>query len=125
MSEQQLLPLILGLVIVAVAIGVGMTQFGASNTEGNKDAITTSLTNLSANAYQYRIRPSTLGGGGGQYTGYSIPRQMVTNDDGTFAVSVANANMCVFTGTSSLNAGWVATCTTDDSGKTILSYSGW
>ena len=125
MGQQQLLLIILGVIIVGVAIAVGVSQFGAHSTQANKDGVTSSLVNLAANAYQYKIRPTTMGGGGGQYTGYTAPSKMASDDNGTYAVSSAGATSCVITGTSTLNASWVGTCTSDDSGKTTISYSGW
>ena len=125
MGQQQLLLIILGVIIVGIAIAVGIQQFGAHSTQANKDGVTSSVINIAANAYQFKIRPTTMGGGGGAYTGYGVPAKMKTDDNGTYALSSAGATSAVLTGTSNMNAGWVATCTTDDSGKTTISYSGW
>ena len=125
MGQQQLLLIILGVIIVGIAIAVGISQFGAHSTQANRDGITASIVNIAANAYQFKIRPTTMGGGSGAYTGYSIPVKMKTDDNGTYALSSAGATSCVVTGTSSVNSGWVATCTSDDSGKTTMSYIGW
>jgi hypothetical protein len=47
----------------------------------SRDGIVNDLVNLSANAYQYRIRPSTMGGGGGSYFGYTIPKAWLKRDE--------------------------------------------
>ena len=125
MGQQQLLLIILGVIIVGIAIAVGISQFSAHSTQANKDGVTSSLVNVAANAYQFKIRPTTMGGGGGAYTGYALPAKMKNDDNGTYAESSAGATSAVLTGTSALNSGWVATCTSDDSGKTTVSYSGW
>ncbi len=125
MGQQQLLLIILGVIIVGIAIAVGIAQFGAHSTQANKDGVTSSLVNLSANAYQYRIRPTTMGGGGNSYAGYTVPSKMVSDDNGAYALSTATAVQIVFTGTSSINGSWVATCTVDSTGRTVLTYAGW
>jgi len=127
MGQQQLLLIILGVIIVGIAIAVGISQFGAHSTQANKDGVTSSLVNIAANAYQYKIRPTTMGGGGGQYTGYSIPTKMASDDNGVYTIQTAGtATTIVFRGTSSLNASYTADCTVDSLGKTTLSYSsGW
>jgi hypothetical protein len=125
MGQQQLLLLILGVIIVGIAVAVGITQFGAQSTESNKDGVTSSLVNVAANAYQYKIRPTTLGGGSGSYSGYTIPSKMKFDDYGTYALSSAGATSAVITGTSKNNTAWVGTCTSDDTGRTSITYVGW
>ncbi len=125
MGQQQLLLIILGVIIVGIAIAVGISQFGANSTQANKDGVTSSLINLSANAYQYRIRPSTMGGGSNSYAGYAVPSKMTNDENGNYALSTATATQIVFTGTSSVNGSWVATCTVDSTGRTMMTYAGW
>jgi hypothetical protein len=126
MGQQQLLLIILGVIIVGIAIAVGISQFGAHSTQANKDGVTSSLVNAAANAYQFKIRPTTMGGGGGVYTGYIIPSKMSKDDNGTYGgVTFPDPQHISMTGTSSINSAWVATCTADDTGKTTVSYGGW
>ncbi len=127
MGQQQLLLIILGVIIVGIAIAVGISQFGAHSTQANKDGVTSSLVNISANAYQFKIRPTTMGGGGGTYIGYIVPTKMTSDDNGTYAIQgSATATDIVFRGTSSMNASYTADCTVDSTGKTAISYSsGW
>ena len=125
MGQQQLLLIILGVIIVGIAIAVGISQFGAHSTQANKDGVTSSLVNVAANAYQFRIRPTTMGGGGGDYTNYAIPSQMASADNGTYTKGAVDRTHIVLTGTSSINGTWTATCTTDSLGKTTLTYTGW
>lgn len=125
MGQQQLLLIILGVIVVGIAIAVGISQFSAHSTQANKDGVTSSLVNISANAYQFRIRPTTMGGGGGAYTGYLIPSRMQTDNNGTYAVNSLSSTTAVLKGTSSMNSSYVATCTTDSLGNTVLAYTGW
>ena len=89
MGQQQLLLIILGVIIVGIAIAVGISMFSSSSIQANKDAIVNDLNNLAANAYQFRIRPTTMGGGGGSYTGYKIPSKMAANDNATYTEAVS------------------------------------
>ena len=125
MGQQQLLLIIVGVIIVGIAIAVGIAQFGANSTESNKDGVMSSLQNISANAYQYKIRPVTLGGGGNAYTAYTIPTKLTSDQNGTYSVISSSQNQVQLLGTSAVNTAWVATCTADDSGKTIVSFNGW
>ncbi len=125
MGQQQLLLIILGVIIVGIAIAVGVAQFGAQSTQSNKDGVTSSLINIASNAYQYKIRPATMGGGGNAYTNFTIPSKMVTDDNGTYALGTVSSNSIQLKGTSSINTAWVATLTSDDTGKTSISYTGW
>ncbi len=125
MGQQQLLLIILGVIIVGIAIAVGVAQFGAHSTQANKDGVTTSLINISANAYQFKIRPTSMGGGGGKYTNYTVPSKMVKDDNGSYALGTVSSNSVQILGTSSINTAWVATCTSDDTGKTSITYAGW
>jgi hypothetical protein len=125
MGQQQLLLIILGVIIVGIAIAVGIAQFGAHSTQSNKDGVTASLVNVSANAYQFKIRPTTMGGGGGAYTNYAIPSKMAKDDNGSYALGTVATNSIQIKGTSTVNTAWVATCTSDDTGRTSITYTGW
>ncbi len=127
MGQQQLLLIILGVIIVGIAIAVGISQFGAHSTQANKDGVTSSLVNISANAYQYKIRPTTMGGGGGKYTGYVVPSKMLSDDNGNYTTGTVNDSTAQIIGTSVLNGGstWKATCNIDPNGVTTITYNGW
>ncbi len=125
MGQQQLLLIILGVIIVGIAIAVGVAQFGAHSSQSNKDGVTANLVNIAANAYQYKIRPGTMGGGNGAYTNYAIPSKMSRDDNGTYALGTVSSNSIQVKGTSTINTAWVATVTADDTGRTTFSYSGW
>jgi hypothetical protein len=118
MGQQQLLLIILGVIIVGIAIAVGITMFSSSSVQSNKDAIINDLNNLAANAYQFRIRPTTMGGGGGSYTGgngYAIPTKLASDDNGSFTASNA-AQAVTFVGTSGQGYGTV-TAVCDSTGR--------
>lgn len=74
------------IIIIGIAIAVGLSMFTAQSVGANRDAIIADLTGLAANAYQYRIRPDSMGGGDGSYAGYSIPFSLQSNENGTYVV---------------------------------------
>lgn len=126
MGQQQLLLLILGVIIVGLAIAVGVTMFAANSTEANKDGVTSSLMSLSANAYEFKIRPRTMGGGLPSYVGYSVPLRLQSDENGTYEVfGSITATQIQLRGTSSENSSWTAVCTVDSLGQPSISYSGW
>jgi hypothetical protein len=102
MGQQQLLLIILGVIIVGIAIAVGLSLFSANAIQANKDAITNDLNNIMANAYQYRIRTTSMGGGNNSYAGYAIPTRLSSNSNATYAITTAGTATGVgITGTSS------------------------
>ena len=124
MGQQQLLLIILGVIIVGIAIAVGITMFSSSSVQANKDAIVNDLNNLAANAYQFKIRPCTMGGGGSTYAGgscspanpYVIPTKLASNDNATYTATVT-AIAVTFTGSSRSYNGSTVTAVCDTSGR--------
>jgi hypothetical protein len=128
MGQQQLLLIILGVIIVGIAIAVGISMFSSSSVQSNKDAIVNDLNNLAADAYQYRIRPSTMGGGGGSYGGYIVRLALQSNANGTYLPTTgvaAGSQSFTLTGNSTPYAGSAVTATLDSTGSlTSFTYSG-
>jgi len=123
MGQQQLLLIILGVIIVGIAIAVGITMFTAQTVGSHQDAIIAHMTNLAANSYQYRISPTTMGGGGGEYTGYVIPSNLATNENGSYAVGTVTATSITFTGLSAQYSTDSVTGTYGPDGKLIASFT--
>lgn len=107
MGQQQLLLIILGVIIVGIAIAVGLSMFTAQSVNANRDAIIADITNMAANSYQYRIRPTSMGGGGGSYVGYTVPTSLASNENGGYTCNSATAAQVSFTGTSAQGYGTV------------------
>jgi hypothetical protein len=124
MGQQQLMLIILGVIVVGIGIAVGIAQFGSGSISSNKDAITNDLNNLSVNAFQFKILPSSMGGGSGSYAAYRIPTKLQTNEDGTFTIGSAAAQSITFVATSAVGYGTItAVC---DSAGTLggFTYTG-
>jgi type II secretory pathway pseudopilin PulG len=124
MGQQQLLLIILGVIIVGIAIAVGLSLFSAQSIQSNRDAIINDLNNLSAQAYQYRIRPMSMGGGQGEYTSFVIPTKMRSNENATYSSSPSQ-NTISFTAVSAQNPSNTITVTIDSFGRLgSWSYAG-
>ena len=124
MGQQQLLLITLGVIIIAIAIAVGLLMFGTASVGSNKDALINDVAGLAANACQYRLRITAMGGGGGSFAGYTIPARIVSNDNGTLAVVSATRSTIVFCATSALGYGSITT-TVDSSGSmSNFTYTG-
>ena len=120
MGQQQLLLIILGVIIVGIAIAVGLSLFSAQSVQSNKDAIINDLNNIAAHAYQYRIRPASMAGGAGAYTGYTIPSKMASNANATYTCT-ATANAVTFSAVSANNTANTVTAQIDTDGKFVQS----
>lgn len=92
--------------------------------QANRDAMISDLNNLAANAYQYRIRPTTMGGGGNSYDNYKIPSRIASNDNGSYALSGVYPDSVAFLATSKLKLGTIS-CILDITGRLhSFEYSG-
>ncbi len=92
--------------------------------QANKDAIINDINNLSANAYQYKIRPTTMGGGGGSYKSFTIPRRLVSNDNADYESVVTSDSTIVLTGSSKLKLGTVKAVVNKEGRLGSFEYTG-
>jgi hypothetical protein len=95
MGQQQLLLIILGVIIVGIAIAVGLQLFQAGSIGANSDAIQNDMMNIAAHADQYRIRPVSMGGGGGNFDGYVLPTRLEATGNGTYTATGAEGVLTV------------------------------
>ncbi len=125
MGQQQLLLIILGVIIVGIAIAVGLSLFSAQSIQSNKDAIINDLNNIAAQAYQFRIRPSSMAGGNGSYVGFKIPTKMASNANAVYTAS-PTSDQVGFSATSASTTSNMVYCSIDTDGKftTAWSYTG-
>ena len=123
MGQQQLLLIILGVIIVGIAIAVGLSLFTANSIQANKDAMINDVNNIAANAYQYRIRTSSMGGGNNAYDGYKVPSRLSSNSNATYT-AVGAGQTCTITGTSIANSPCTVVGSVDATGALSLSFTG-
>ncbi|MCX7983982.1 MAG: hypothetical protein N3A63_03655 [Bacteroidetes bacterium] len=126
MGQQQLLLIILGVIIVGIAIAVGLSLFSSQSVQANKDAIINDLNNLAAYAYQYKIRPTTMGGGGGTYNNFQLPKKMTENENAIYSIQGSpGQSMITFIASSKMYTGATVIASIDANGRlTGFSFSG-
>ena len=99
-------------VVFAVAwiLSAGYSGFGFINVfftnvevSSPRDAIINDLGNLAATAYQFRIRPASMGGGEGSYVGFEIPTKLRTNENAEYGARVVTSDLIELTAISSEN----------------------
>jgi hypothetical protein len=106
MGQQQLLLIVLGVIVVGIAVVVGINLFNANATSANRDGVISDLNNLSAMGQQYYKKPTSMGGGGNAFTGWTVPTGLDSTANGTYAETVAAASITIVgTGTETGNDG--------------------
>ena len=95
MGQQQLLLIVLGVIVVGIAVVVGINLFNANATSANRDGVISDLNNLSAMGQQYYKKPTSMGGGGNSFTGWTIPTGLDSTANGTYAATVAAASITI------------------------------
>lgn len=70
--------------------------FASGRLAPGKDSIVNDLNNHFASAYQYRIRPPSMKGGGGSYTGYMTPSHLSKNENGYYTSLVLHPDTVQF-----------------------------
>ncbi len=110
MGTQQILMIVLSVIIVGVAIGVGINMFSSQAFSSNRQALAVELTNYATLVMQYWKTPASMGGAGqiignvtvakvAGYIGFnpSSPYQ-VTSDNGEFRVISVSGNVVTLKG---------------------------
>ena len=100
MGQQQLLLLVLSAVIVGLSIVAGINIFDSSNTRANKDAITQDLMTIGSIAQSWYIKPAEMGGGGKDFTNFTLADISWPDStaNGTFSLDAANATQATVKG---------------------------
>jgi hypothetical protein len=104
---------------VSYAMLIPLYLFVESATQSQwtpRDAMINDLNNLAAQAYQYRIRPVSMGGGGGSYEKYSISGKYAVTESGRFS-AVATKDSIAFTGVSAVYSNATMTVVVDSVGR--------
>lgn len=93
MGQTQLLMIVLAVIIVGIAVAVGISQLGESALAGNRDAVALDCQTAISKAQGYYRKPTSLGGGGNSFTGFTLTSAGMdsTNANGTIAVVTASS----------------------------------
>ena len=95
MGQQQLLLIVLGVIVVGIAVVVGINLFNANATSANRDGVISDLNNLGAMAQQYYKKPTSMGGGGNTFTGWTIPTGLDSTANGTYSPTVSATSVSI------------------------------
>jgi hypothetical protein len=90
----------------------------------HRDDIINDLNNLAAVAFQYRIRPGSMGGGEGSYSGFKIPPKMLTNSNASYETVIVQANLVRFRAMSAKGLGTVEASIDQDGKLSDWMYDG-
>ena len=86
MGQQQLLLIVLGLIVVGIAVGIGINMFSAAETEANREQLVAALTSLGIMAQEYYNTPVMFGGGNRKFKNWKIPKSYKKFEGGKFKV---------------------------------------
>jgi hypothetical protein len=84
MGSQQLLLIVVGVIVIAFMIYAGFNLGRDYMENANRDQVVSSLYDLGLLARQHFKKEVAQGGGGGTFTGWTIPTQLQTTQVGTF-----------------------------------------
>lgn len=102
MGQQQLLLIILGVIIVGIAVGVGITMFQDNSVSANRDAMTTDMMHLAAKARHYYGRPRSMGGGSHSFEGITMDKLVIpsfqSNANGIYSIVYQTSDSVTFRG---------------------------
>lgn len=95
MGQQQLLLIVLGVIVVGIAVVVGINLFSANAVSLNRDGVVSDLHNLGAMAQQHYKKPTSMGGGGNAFTGWTIPAELDTTANGNYVAQVGAQSITI------------------------------
>lgn len=93
MGQQQLLLIVIGIIVVSIAIWGGLLLFRANAIDSKRNNVTNELVNLASMAQQYYMKPTSLGGGGRNFNGWTIPIELVQTGNGHYIAQVSPGNV--------------------------------
>lgn len=99
MGQQQLLLVILSVIVVGIAISIGIILFSTNAIEQKRNELINECALLASEAQLYYRKPKTIGGGGKAFTGWTVPRQYITTEVGSFSAEVLSPEEVKITGT--------------------------
>lgn len=105
MGQTQLLLIVLGIILVAVAIYVGLDRFDAQAESSNRDAVIIDLNRISSFAHGYFTRPIEQMGGGRSFIGFEVPTAMDTTVNGVYTIVSAQETTLLLQGVGNIEVG--------------------
>lgn len=97
MGQQQLLLILLGLIIIALAIFLGINYFRTNAIDTKRNNVAEECVILASMAQQYYKKPTEMGGGGKTFKGWDVPFPLKVTANGRFEATV-QAQQVLITG---------------------------
>lgn len=97
MGNQQIILLVLGTIVVAVAVTIGIMLFREYYTDSVGDDMATTLLEQAQEAKIYFLKPRTLGGGNKSFTGFTLPPRLGQASGVVYTSSGWRANSIMLT----------------------------
>jgi len=99
LGQQQLLLIVLGLVVIAIAVVIGISLFRAHAISSKRDILTNETIDMAAQAISYYKRTREFGGGGKSFIGWQIPPQLQNTINGSYVIDQINKDEVVIIAT--------------------------
>jgi hypothetical protein len=94
-GQQQLLLIVLAMIIVGIAVVFSITLFRQRAIDSKRDLLINECGNIAMDAMKYYKKPTSFGGGGNRFTGWSIPEILTTTATGEYSVTVFNDSVLI------------------------------
>lgn len=99
MGQQQLWYILLGLIVVAVAMAIGINLYREHAIDQKRNNVINDCIHLAAIAQQYYLKPREYGGGGKSFINWSIPDELITNANGHYEITSITSQEIIILGT--------------------------
>jgi len=99
LGQQQLLLIVLGLVVIAIAVVVGISLFRAHAISSKRDILINETIDMAAQAIGYYKREKAFGGGGKSFIDWQIPPQLQNTINGSYIIDQINKDEVVIIAT--------------------------
>ena len=99
MGQQQLLLIVLGLVVIAIAVVIGISLFRAHAISSKRDILINETIDMAAQAIGYYKREKAFGGGGKSFIDWQIPPQLQNTINGSYVINEINKDEVVIIAT--------------------------
>ncbi len=96
MGQQQLLTIVLGVVIVGMTVAGAIRVVDQYRMDDVRGRVRQEAILLAQYAEEYRLRPARMGGGGGSYSGFQLPKFFIDEPDIGYWVTGSGTKLQVY-----------------------------
>jgi len=105
MGQKQMLLIVLGIIVVAIAVFIGLDLFDSQLENSNRDAVILDLNRISGFANQYFTKSTEQMGGDKSFIGFKIPTSMDSTENGVYTLVSAQENTLLLQGVGTVEVG--------------------